>query len=151
MEDKNPTCKYSSQVLEMVLHLLLFLRAIQSRNFKLYLISIECMLPWFYSLDHYNYARWLSVHFYNMNMLPHTNPNVNDAFINEGNFVISRTPDAFSAMGIEQCHEQLNELVKGEGGAIGLTEDEDRQKVVCGPEVARIVMKFEEKFSFKAN
>ena len=102
------------------------------------------MLPWFYSLDHYNYARWLSVHFYNMNMLPHTNPNVNDAFINEGNFVISRTPDAFSAMGIEQCHEQLNELVKGEGGAIGLTEDEDRQKVVCRPEVARIVMKFEE-------
>ena len=81
-----------------------------------------------------------------MNMLPNTNPDVNDAFINEGNFVISRTPNAFSAMGIDQCHEQLNKLVKGEGGATGLTEDEDRLRkwIVCGPEVARIVMEFEE-------
>ena len=81
-----------------------------------------------------------------MNMLPHTNPDANDAFINEGNFVISRTPNVFSAMGIDQCHEQLNKLVKGEEGAIGLTEDEDRLRkwMVCGPEVATIVMEFEE-------
>ena len=50
-----------------------------------------------------------------MNMLPYTNPDVDDAFINEGNFVISRTPNAFSAMGIDPCQEQLNKLVKGEG------------------------------------
>ena len=37
-------------------------------------------------------------------------------------------------------------LVKGEGGAIDLIEDEDRHRnwMVCGPEVARIVMEFEE-------
>ena len=45
------------------------------------------MLPWFVSLDQYNYAGQLSVHFYDMNMFPRTNPDVNDAFINEGNFV----------------------------------------------------------------
>ena len=63
-----------------------------------------------------------------MNMLFNTNPDVNDAFINEGNFAISRTPNAFSAMGI------------------GLAEDEDRLRnwMVCGPEDARIVMEFEE-------
>ena len=48
-------------------------------------------------------------------------------------------------MGIDQCHEQQNELVKGDGGAIGLTEDEDRLRkwMVCGAEVAKIVMEFE--------
>ena len=56
-------------------------------------------------------------------------------------------------MGIDQCHEQQNKLVKGDGGAIGLTEDEDRLRkwMVCGAEVARIVMEFEKKLSFKAN
>ena len=48
-------------------------------------------------------------------------------------------------MGIDQCHEQQNELVKGDGGAIGLTEDEDRLRkwMVCGAEAAKIVMKIE--------
>ena len=45
---------------------------------------------------------------------------------------ISRTPNTFSATGIGQWHEQLSKLVKGEGGAINLTEDEDRFRKV-GP------------------
>ena len=52
-------------------------------------------------------------------------------------------------MGIDQCHEQQNKLVKRDGGAIGLTEDEDRLRkwMVWGAEVARIVMEFEKKNS----
>ena len=78
-------------------------------------------------------------------MLRHTNPDVNDAFINEGNFVISRTPNVFSAMNNDQCYDQLNKLLKGDGGDTGIAEDEDRLRkwMVCGPEVARIVMEFE--------
>ena len=64
-------------------------------------------------------------------MLPHKNLDVSDAFINEGNFVISRTPNAFFAIGIDQSHEQLNKLVKADGEAIGLTEDEDRLRKWC--------------------
>lgn len=82
MKGKNPMFKFWSLILEIELHLLLFLRAIQSRNRKLYLFLIERKLPWFFSLDHQNYASWLSVHFYDMNMLPHANPDVKDAFIN---------------------------------------------------------------------
>ena len=65
--------------------------------------------------------------------------------------VISRIPNEFSTMSIDQCHEQLNKLVKGDGRAIGLTEDEDRLRkwMVCGPEVARTVMEFEENFVLK--
>ena len=104
------------------------------------------MLPWFFSLDYYNYASWLSVHFYDMNMLPKTNLDLNDAFINEGNSVITRRANAFSTMAMDQCHEQLKKLFKGERWATGLIEDEGRvrKQMVCGPEAARIVMQFEE-------
>ena len=48
-------------------------------------------------------------------------------------------------MGIDQHHEQLNKDVKGDGGAIGLTEDENKllRWMVCGPEAVRVVSKFE--------
>ena len=153
MKSKNPTLKYWSLVLEVLLHLLLFLTAMQNRNFKLYLISIERTLPWFFSLVSQNYASWLSVHFYDMNMLPRTNPDVKDTFINEENLIISRTANGFSPMGIDQCHQQLNRLVKGDAGATGLMEDEDilREWMVCGTEVARIVLQFEENSVLKRN
>ena len=83
----------------MLFHLLIFLRAIRSWNFKLYHIAIERKLS--FSLDNYNHAHWLWVHFYDVNLLPHTNPDVNDAFINEGNFFISRTPNVLSATGFD--------------------------------------------------
>lgn len=54
---------------------------------------------------------------------------MNDGFINEETFVISRTPNDFSAMGFDQCDDQLNKLAKGDGKSIDLTEDEDRPKV----------------------
>ena len=48
-------------------------------------------------------------------------------------------------MGIDQCHEQLNTIVKGDGGALGITEDEEkfRKWMVCGPEIAKMVKEFE--------
>ena len=58
-----------------------------------------------------------------MNMLSLTNSDVNDAFINVGNLVISRTSNSISPIGINRCHERLIKLIKGDGEAIGHTED----------------------------
>ena len=46
-------------------------------------------------------------------------------------------------------HEQVNAQVKGEGGAIGLTENPAalRRWMIAGPEVARIIQEFEETYS----
>ena len=48
-------------------------------------------------------------------------------------------------MAIDQAHEQNNAIVKGDGGAIGLTEDPSalRRWMVSGPEVSRLVDEFE--------
>ena len=51
-----------------------------------------------------------------------TYPGVYHQFKN-GHFSVQMTKNVFSAISIDQCHEQMNKLVKGRGGAVGLTED----------------------------
>ena len=129
----------------MELDYLLFLRSIRSGNFELHKFSIRRLLPWMFTLDRYNYARWLSIHLCDMENLHKTDPCVYDEFSKYGNFVISRTKNPFSAMGIDHRHEQLNKDVKGNGGMIGLTEDPEKFRCwsVCSPETARVVKEFE--------
>ena len=61
-------------------------------------------------------------------------------------FVVHKTSNKISAMSIDQCHEQNNAVVKGSGGAIGLTGNPGALKhwMVAGPEIARITTAFEE-------
>ena len=44
-------------------------------------------------------------------------------------------------MRLDQKHEQHNKDIKGDGGVLGLTEDEEKVQswMVCRPEVARAV------------
>ena len=63
-----------------------------------------------------------------------------------GNFVVARTKNRFSSMGIDHRHEQLNADVKGcASGAVGLTEEEEKflRWMKCGPEEARMSQEFE--------
>ena len=57
----------------------------------------------------------------------------------KGKFVIKKSKRAFSAIAIDQAHEQNNASVKGDGGAVGITENPaaPRRWMVCGPEIAR--------------
>ena len=146
-ELRNPQFKFWSISLKMELDYLLFLRSVRSSNFSLYVESIGNFLPWIFALDHVHYQRWLSIHHYDMEMLRETNPSVFEAFNDHGSFTVSRTGNKFSNMGLDQRHEQLNKDVKGTGGLLGLTEDEDkfRRWQICSPEVARVVSQFEER------
>ena len=91
-------------------------------------------------MDHTNYARWLPVHVRDMASLGERHPCVLQEFLN-GRFTVRKTKNPFSAMAIDQAHEQNNAHVKGEGGAIGLTQNPEllQQWVVAGTEVARLV------------
>ena len=96
----------------MELDRLLFLRAIPKGDFLLYIASIEKLLPRIFALDHIHYARWLTVHHYDMEMLSTTNPDAFNEFYN-GNFTVKQTRNPFSAMGLDQQHEPLSKDVKG--------------------------------------
>jgi len=54
----------------------------------------------------------------------------------------------FSAISLGQAHEQINALVKGDGGAVGLTENPGalRRWIVARSEIARQVDEFEDGF-----
>ena len=62
----------------------------------------------------------------------------------KGKCIITKTLNLFSKMAIDQAHEQGNEKVKVEGGAVGITEDPAAllRWMVAGPEVARVVHEF---------
>ena len=63
----------------------------------------------------------------------------------KGNFVVHKSRREFSALAIDQAPEQNNAVIKGDGGAIGLTEDPGalRRWMVAGPEVSRLVAGYE--------
>ena len=104
------------------------------------------MLAWFFALNHTNYARWLPVHLRDMSALQQTAPGVFLQF-EKGLFTVHKTPRRFSAIAIaiDQAHEQNNGMVKGDGGAVGLTENPSahRRWMISGPEMARLVSEFE--------
>ena len=125
--------------------LFLFTRSVRSRMFVLYKYSVHQLLPWIFAIDRFLYARWLSLHVSDMDILAQPNPDVYVEFEENGNFVVARTINKFTSMGIDQRHEQLNADVKGAGAAIGLIEDDNKllRWMVCGPEEARMVREFE--------
>ena len=66
-------------------------------------------------------------------------------FTSDGKFTVQKTAKAFSSIPLGQAHEQNNELIKGEGGVIGITENPTAllRWMVAGPELARMVTEFE--------
>ena len=146
MVERSPTFQYWNTVLHFELLGLIFVRAHRECNFSLYVESLKALAPWFFALDHHNYARWLPVHIRDMENLPLS---IHREFKELGHWVISKTQNRFSAMPVDQAHEQNNALVKGSGGAIGLTENPSafRKWVIAGPEQARLIVEFERQFS----
>lgn len=144
MSRKSPQFLYWSRVLDLQLCCLQLVRSFREANFASYIKAIKELLPWIFALDHLNYARWLSVHFRDMSELSIKHPEVHQQFTN-GSFVVHKTKKLFSSIALDHAHEQVNAMVKGEGGAVGLTESPAalRRWMVAGPEVARMVEEFE--------
>ena len=53
---------------------------------------------------------------------------------------MQKTTNTFSAIPLDQAHEQNNELIKGDGGIIGITENPGAllRWMVARPELARM-------------
>ena len=139
-----PTFYYWMTVLDMQLLLLIFIASLRDGNFPLYVQSLIKMMPWFFALNHHNYSRWLPIHIHDMSNLQSVHAQVHEMFL-KGNFVVNKSTHRFSGLPLDHAHEQNNSLVKGDGGAIGLTQNPTalRRWTVGGPEVARTIQEFE--------
>ena len=145
MLKRSPTFMFWDLILRYETLILIFVRAHREKNFPLYVHVLEELTPLFFALDHVNYSRWMPVHIRDMKNLPGP---IKDEFEQHGHWVISKTNKRFSAIPMDQAHEQENAFVKGSGGCIGLTENPVafRRWMLAGPELARLQRQFEEEY-----
>ena len=129
--------------MKLELCMLIFVRSLRVASFTMYLDALTELTPWFFALDHTNYVRWIPVHLKDMAELPNRHPEVVKEF-NNGKFVVHKTRRVFSGIPIDQAHEQNNALIKGDGGAVGLTDNPSalQRWMIAGPEVARVIEEF---------
>ena len=140
-------CYYWKMVIDLEVEILIFVRSIREGNFPLYVQSLRSLVKCFFSFDHYNYSRWITVHVFDLISLPITHPDVYHQMV-QGSFSFAKSKRPFSRMALDQVHEQNNKIIKGQGGASSFLNLEDESALIrwetCGPEVGRIVSEFEE-------
>ena len=148
-----PQFKYWATVLDLEILLLQFVKATREGNFQVYLQVLGKVLPWFFAMNLSNYSRWLPVHVRDLLRLEKTHPTLFTEFSAHGKFVVQKSQHRFSMMSLDQNHEQENEMIKGDGGAVGLTECPTalRRWMIAGPEIARLVREFECSFGVQCS
>lgn len=144
METDQPQFAYWMLVFKLQLCVLQLVNSVLSADFKKYIESLTMLMPWFFALDHINYAHWLAVHIRDLSMLESSHHAVFQEFM-AGSFTVQKSHRVFSSIALDQAHEQCNALVKGEGGAIGLTSNLNALKrwMIAGPEISSIIKEFE--------
>ena len=109
-------------------------------------MSIKKLIKRYFTLDHYHYARWLSVHLYDLIHLYINCPDVYEAFVS-GMFSFGKTTRPFSSIAPDQLHEQNNEVIKSFGGATVFLNREDQSRLerwgLCSSEFASILADYE--------
>ena len=97
-----------------------------------------------FALNSTHYARWLPVHIGDTEQLHDTHRDVYDKFV-QCHFTAHKSAQVLSSIVLDQNHEQLNQLIKGDGGAVGITEHPDAllRWMVAGSEVTRLVNELE--------
>ena len=138
---------YWSLVINLQIEILVFVRSVREGNSLLYVQSLRNLLNCFFALDHTNYARWLTIHVFDLISLPTTHPDVYQQMLKRF-FSFAKIKHPFSRMALDQVHEQNNKIIKGLGGATSLLNTQDKSALIrwktCDPEVARIVSEFED-------
>lgn len=118
---RNERCKevplfaYWDTLLRLELTQLQFVRSIRMADYQLYCQTLAQMIPWFFALDHHLYARWASVHLRDLINLEKTHPGLEEEF-RRGHFVGRNSNNEFSALALDQIHEQVNAKLKGSSG-----------------------------------
>lgn len=116
---ESPQFQFWHLLLFMELAILLLVRAVREANFSLYCQSLAKLMPYFFANNNTNYSRWL---FRDMVTLKEKHPQLAQEF-ESGKFVVYKSSRDFSAMAIDQAHDQANAVIKADWGVVGVTED----------------------------
>ena len=115
----NPQCFITGSFFELQVLILQFFRSEREKNFNLYVDVLNSSMKHIFALNHFNYARWLSLHVDDLLKLVYKCSDIYKEFCN-GHFVISKIESPFSSIAIDQAREQNNAIIRRVGGAVGL-------------------------------
>ena len=93
-EKESPQLLYWLTCLEFELLVFSFVCSLRTGNFDLYVDTLTKLTPWFFSMNHTNYARWMPVHVRGMCSVKVTHPGVDREFRN-GKFVMAKSERIF--------------------------------------------------------
>ena len=109
--------------MDMIWLVLRFLRATKENNLDLHLACLQEMCPLLFSMDHMNYAKYLSVCFISLLNIKHTHPGA-DRLLRDGGFSVSRSDVTTSRNAVDQTIEQtINRHAKSHGGIVGFSRN----------------------------
>ncbi|KAK3910021.1 Microtubule-associated protein VP7 [Frankliniella fusca] len=137
---------YWDIAMELELTVLLVVKSLRCADFDLYVAALRRLVPWFFSLNHTHYSRWLSVHIPDLENLEVAHPALYQEF-RQGKFVARLSERIFSGLALDQCHEQQNARLKGDGGMIGLIAL--KKWMLATPELVKLNSSFEENLDRK--
>ena len=88
-------CYFWRMVTNLQIEILIFVRSLREGNFPVYVQTMRNLLKWFFALDHYNYAWWLTVHVFDLLSLSITHPDVYQNML-KGCFSFAKSHHQFS-------------------------------------------------------
>ena len=124
----------------MVERLLVFIHASRSGNWSLHLSATEELIQDITSMDRIKYHRLLPVYLAEMHNLQNTDPIIWEAF-QQGGFSVAKTSIPFTAIGMDHAGEQINKILKIEGGIVGISRNENARTryFLTAPIIAQII------------
>ena len=135
-------CYYWKTIFDFQILVLVYIRSIREGDFQVYIKSFISIAKWYFALDRYNYARWGTVHCFDLMLLQQNCPDIYEQF-RLGNFLFLKTCSEFSGIALDQVHEQNNKVIKGSGGSTHLLNRTDESGLIrwetAGSDIARIV------------
>jgi hypothetical protein len=141
----SPTASYRGKIVrDFLLTSCSFVRNQRLGNWPGTLDAIDNMCLYFFALGHDNYSWWVPVFLMDMAQLPHRHPAVHANFM-EGHFVVQRSEQKFSPMGLDQSQEHSIKLLKEDSGPKGLYGQAEDKAVIelSKAEVLNIIEEFE--------
>lgn len=116
------TIKYYVKYCEMVEIMLESIKADRECNFQLHVESVRKMLPYFFSMNHHNYARGITMYLQDMLQIPE---DVKTDFEN-GMLSVKRSSGTFNSVACDLALEQSQIRSSAvAGGLIGITQKKD--------------------------
>ena len=111
----------------------------------MFLVSLEQIVPWMFAFDHTHYARWMSIFINDLKLLPSRHSTIYEEFC-KGDFTVQKSRKLFSSMAEDQAHEQNNKLVKIDGGAIGILDNQKAlmKWMVAEPQIVEMLESFDD-------